>query len=179
VISAVASFTGQPQIASALLGSRQRRSPLPTLSPTCLSAPVSGGKGFKPAVARSYSACPGGLGGGNGSNRVRGGSSLSRIAFSRLMRGDNGSDGFDHVAEQTHKRGPLIDQEFNGKAHDAATQCFTANAFASTVASDVPAVRSCTSRCSQVFPEKFQHGCAMLRCAQRYRRGRPGLQSRP
>jgi hypothetical protein len=29
---------------------------------------------------------------------------------------------------------------------------FTANAFASTVASDVPAVRSCTSRCSQVFP---------------------------
>ena len=63
-------------------------------------------------------------------------------------------------------------------SHTRGTR-FTANAFASTVASDVPAVRSCTSRCSQVFPEKFQHGCAMLRCAQRYRRGRPGLQSRP
>jgi hypothetical protein len=63
-------------------------------------------------------------------------------------------------------------------SHTRGTR-FTANAFASTAASDVPAVRSFTSRCSQVFPEKFQHGCAMLRCAQRYRRGRPGLQSRP
>jgi hypothetical protein len=63
-------------------------------------------------------------------------------------------------------------------SHTRGTR-FTANAFASTAASDVPAVRSFTSRCSQVFREKFQHGCAMLRCAQRYRRGRPGLQSRP
>ena len=63
-------------------------------------------------------------------------------------------------------------------SHTRGTR-FTANAFASTAASDVPAVRSFTSRCSQVFPEKFQHGCAMLRCAQRYRRGQPGLRSRP
>src|SRR6266446_8607977 len=54
-------------------------------------------------------------------------------------------------------------------SHTRGTR-FTANAFASTAASDVPAVRSFTSRYSQVFPEKFQHGCAMLRCAQRYRR---------